>query len=312
MINIDGRPVRVIDSHTHIWNEYKGMRLGYIQEENLGYGKIRHEGKVEKLLPPSFIDNQVPAEVLIGYMDDAGIDQSFILQNPCYGDQRAYVKSTLEKYPERFIGACGKIDPRDVDALPAEMDSLVSQYGCCGYKIEVPDVPFWMDDDEHDFMWKKIADEDRLVVIDLGWGTTPYDFNIDRLENVLRKYPNIRMWVPHLGVSRLWDAEQKYPYPELQKFLKLFKLNKNLYTDNSAMPAYIEEQYPEPRNVEIFKTVYETIGSERILWGTDFPTLLKYRTMEQMLSFATSCCDFLTFEDKENILSKNILRLLRK
>lgn len=313
MLTIDGKAINIIDSHTHIWDKYTGMRFGNTPVDNLGYGKIGLNGEVEKLLPPAFVDNRVSAEILLGYMDDNGVDKAVVLQNPCYGDQKEYVAECMKRYPDRILATMGKVDPREINTLGSVIDTLVHSFSCSGIKIEIPDVPFYIDAPEYDFMWKKLVDEDLIVVLDLGFGDGEYDWNIDRLTKLLKRYPDIRMRLPHLGISRLWDINQKYPYPELQKTLALFKINKNnLYLDLSAMPFFdVNDDYPDERNQEILKTVYEEIGSEKILWGSDFPTVLKLRTLKQCIEFITKKCTFLTLEDKENILCRNVLRELR-
>ncbi|MDD5017155.1 MAG: amidohydrolase family protein [Eubacteriales bacterium] len=314
MITINGKSIQLIDAHTHIWDEYKGMRFGNTPVKSLGYGKISFDGKIEKLLPPSFVDNRVSAEILLGYMDDNCVDKAVILQNPCYGDQKEYVSACLKKYPDRFLATMGKVDPREINRVVSVIDMLVHEYSCSGIKIEIPDVPFIIDAPEYDFMWKKIMNENLMVVLDLGFGDGEYDWNIDRLTNLLHRYPDIRMRLPHLGICRLWDLNQKYPYQELQKVLALFKINKNnLYLDFSAMQFFdLNDEYPDERNQDIIKTVYETIGSEKLLWGSDFPTVLKLRTIKQCIEFITKQCSFLSIDDMENILSRNVIRELKK
>jgi hypothetical protein len=313
MIKVDGKEVQVIDAHVHIWDEYKGMRYGEVPVENLGYGKIRFNSKIESLLPPSFVDNAVTAEILLAYMDDNHVSKALILQNPCYGDQKEYVSECLKKYPDRFIATMGKIDPRKTDNIFNEINILINEYSCSGVKIEVPDVPFLIDEPEYDPMWKKIIEDDLMVVLDLGFEDGVFDWQIERLTNLLKRFPEIRMRLPHLGISRLWDLKQEYPYIELQKTLNLFKINKdNLYLDMSAMPFFdTKEDYPDIRNQEILRIVYETIGSEKIIYGSDFPTILKLRTLKQCIEFITKQCDFLSFSDIENILSKNVIRELK-
>lgn len=313
MIKIDGKDVWLIDAHTHIWNKFSGIRGGDSPITNLGMGMNRLRGKEYRFLPASFQDNQVSAEIQRGYMNDIGVDQVVVLQNLCYGDQRDYVRDCIKRYPNYFVGAIGKMDPRNINEITTEIDTYVNDYGFSGIKIELPDSPFWMDAPEYDFMWKKLVDEQLMVVIDLGYTDTPYDFNIERLERVLRKYPTLRIRLAHLGISRLCGRVQKYPYPELQKTLALFKIDKdNLYLDMSGMPFFNpEDEYPDSRNVNILKVVYETIGADKILWGSDFPTILNLRTMRQCLELITVQCDFLTYEDKVKILGENVLKEFR-
>ena len=310
MIKQQGKDVLVVDAHAHTWKHFDGMRFGDTKVHNLGYGKIRQGGEVLDLVPPAFTDNEAPVEILMGYMDNAGIDKAVILQNPCYGDQRDYVKEVMRRYPERIHAAIGKLDPRDRDAVRGEIDSFVRDYGFKGIKLEVPDVPFEMDDPAYDFMWKKITDENLIAVIDLGWGKGTYDFNIDRLTRVMEKFPQMRTCIAHLGVSRLWDLSQVNPYPELQKTLALFRINReHLYMDLSAMPFFdITEEHPDARCQDILKVTYETIGADRLMFGTDFPSILKLRTYNQCLDFLIHHCDFLSQAEKINILGQNALR----
>jgi len=313
MVCVDGKQMRIIDGHVHIWDKYHGVRYGSVVPKSLGYGKIELNGVVEKLLPPSFVDNRASAEILLGYMNDNGVDGAVVLQNPCYGDQKEYVAAAMERWPDRFVATMGKVDPRDTKHILDTIDVLVKSFKCKGIKIEVPDVPFWMDDPEYAPMWEKVIEDDLICVLDLGFEDSEYDWNIERLANLLHRYPNIRMRLPHLGISRLWDKSQRYPYPELQKMLKLFDINRdNLTADFSAMPFYDPDaDYPDVRNQKILKVVYEVVGSKKLIWGSDFPTILKLRTMKQCIDFVTKKCDFLTFEDKQNIMCGNVTRELR-
>ncbi|NLI54619.1 MAG: amidohydrolase [Clostridiales bacterium] len=313
MIEVDGKSMKIIDAHVHIWDKYHGVRYGSIVPKSLGYGKIELNGVVEKLLPPAFVDNRASAEILLGYMGDNGIDSAVILQNPCYGDQKEYVAAAMGKWPDHFVATMGKVDPRDTKHILSEIDDLVKNYKCKGIKIEIPDVPFWIDDPEYAPMWEKVVNDDLICVLDLGFEDGIYDWNIDRLTKLLHRYPTIRMRLPHLGISRLWDKSQIKPYPELQKMLKLFTINRdNLTTDFSAMPFFDPDgDYPDYRNREILKIVYEAIGPKKMIWGTDFPTILKLRTIKQCIHFVTRHCDFLTFEDKQDIMCGNVTRELR-
>lgn len=313
MVTVDGKPLKIIDGHVHIWDRYHGVRYGSIPVKSLGYGKIELNGKIEKLLPPSFVDNRASAEILLGYMDDNHIDSAVILQNPCYGCQKEYVADMMKRYPERFAATVGKVDPRDTNHVLSHIDVLTKEYGCSGIKIEVPDVPFWMDDPEYAPMWEKLIEDDLIVILDLGFEEGAYDWNIERLTKLLTRYPDIRMRLPHLGISRLWDKQQRYPYPELQKTLNLFDINRNHLTmDFSAMPFYdTEEDYPDLRNQEILRVVYERIGAKKLVWGSDFPTILKLRTLKQCIEFVTKQCEFFSLADKEDIMANNVIRELR-
>jgi len=306
MIKLRNKEYKVIDAHAHIWNNFNGYRFGTTKIEPLGWGMVRQGDEVFRFLAPEYYNNQAPAEILINYMKDNGIDKAVILQNPCYGDQRDYVKNVIEENAGMFVGL-GMIDPRDKNNVLKQMDILFNEYKFKGFKIEVPDVPFIMDDQEYDFLWKKIYDMGAVIALDLGWHDGPFDFNIDCLRNVMLKNPEMRTVICHLGVSHLWDRKQTKPYPELQKTLSLLEINReNLYLDISALPDRdISDDYPFYRAADILKTVKETCGMDRIMWGADGPMIYRYCTYEQTLTYVTHYCDFLTDDEMKKILYDN-------
>ncbi len=306
MIELLGEQFAVVDAHVHVWNKFAGTRFGDTPIEPLGFGMVRQAGREYRFLPPEYHDNQAPIEILLAHMETTGVDKAVILQNPCYGDQRDYVRSICQKYPGRFV-SLGMIDPRNHDEVRRQMDILMKEYRFAGFKIEVPDVPFPMDDPAYDFLWKKIVDMDAVVTLDLGWNDTPMDFNIDRLTRVVQKYPAMRTVLAHLGVSRLWDFAQKPPYPHLQKTLDLLDINRdNLYLDFSGLQTCEPTlEYPYARCLDILKTTVNRCGVDRLMWGSDAPMILRTCTFRQTLTCFTSHVDFLDKAQWRKVLSEN-------
>lgn len=314
MITIKGKQHIVVDAHTHVWKEFHGQRFGDTVVEAIGNGRVRQGDHEYQFLLPDFQDYSVKLGVLEGYMFMCGVDHALILQNPCYGDQREYVRDIVLAAPEKYR-SFGMIDPRKIDTLADEIKILIKNYACTGFKIEVPDVPFVMDAAEYDFMWRLIQDNNAIIAIDLGWGTGEYDFNIERLRNVVKRYPNMKVMLAHLGVSRLWDMNQKYPYPELQKTLSLLDINKDsLYFDLSALPIFNgdDTEYPFYRSQEIVRFIKEFCGMDRMMWGSDAPGLLTHCTYQQTLDVIVKHCPFLTEDDLEKVLGKNALHYMFK
>lgn len=306
MIRINDKDFKVIDSHVHVWNNFNGMRFGDTKIEPLGWGMVRQDGVEYRFIPPEYHDNQVPVETLLANMKTAGVDKGVILQNPCYGDQRDYVKEIIDQYKGKFV-SLGMIDPRDKAGVLAQMDILSGDYNFKGFKIEVPDVPFHLDDSEYGFLWRKIIDIGAVVALDLGWNKGPYDYNIDRFENVMKKYPAMRTVLCHLGISKLWDHSQVFPYPVLQRTLKLLDINKdNLYFDWSGLlDCDPTGEYPFYKALDFLRTVKCMYGTDRVMWGSDAPMILRCCTYKQTLTCLANHCDFLSDWDYENLLYLN-------
>jgi len=260
-------------------------------------------------MPPSFTTSTVSPEMVLEYMNSVQIDKAVLMQAPVYGVHNEYVAEVLAKYPDKFRGFA-LIDPRSKEA-PGKIDYLAHTLKFCGVKFEVPDVPFWLDGKEYWPLWEKISEESLLVAFDLGWDKTenPYCFQVKQLAELMKNFPEMKVIVLHLGVSRLWDSNQKYPFPFLQQTLQLAEFP-NVWFEISCLPLLCEEEeYPYPRAQQIIEIAYKEVGSKRIVWGSDFPTVLQACTYRQTLNLIRNHCDFLTQKDKELILGKNAFEL---
>lgn len=311
--------LEIIDAHVHAYPSICGKRNEMLNTGE-SYGRIRRArrgawrpgGKrgVVRFAPPSFHPNSVSAELLLEYMSWAGIDKAVLLQAPMYGDHNEYLAEVTRKYSDRFV-SYGLVDPRDGERALEGLEYIKS-LGHVGVKIEAPDTPFWMDDGEFDRFWAKIQELDLICGVDLGWDgpDNPYNFQLERFEKIVKRFPDTRYVLLHLGVSYLWDISQEYPFPVLQKTLQLSKYP-NVWFELSGLQEFCEGEqpprndYPFPRAQEIVRLAVETVGADRVIWGSDFPGILLYCTYPQTLNLIRYCCDFLGDREKELILSKN-------
>ena len=96
------------------------------------------------------------------------------------------------------------------------------------------------------------------------------------------------------------------------KTLSLLDINKdNLYFDIAGMPVFDHNaEYPFDRAREILKVVKDTVGMDRIMWGSDFPTVMLQCTYPQSLQYITNHCGFLTGSDLEKLLGANAKHFL--
>ena len=233
-----------------------------------------------------------------------------------YGNHNEFLADVVKAYPQKFV-SFGLVDPRDGDKALEDLE-YVKSLGHVATKIEVPDTPFWVDEEKHEPFWEKIQKLDLICGVDLGWDppANPYNFQLDRLEKVIRRFPQITFVIMHLGVSYLTDLKQVYPFPTLQRTLRLAQYPK-VWFELSGLQEFCEDEkaprndHPFPRAQEIVRATVEKVGAERMIWGTDFPGILTYCTYPQTLNLIRYCCDFLSERDKELILGKNALKVYR-
>ena len=246
-------------------------------------------------------------------MDIAGVDAVVLMQSIMYGQHNEYLADLVKKYPDKFIAAFAFVDPRKGKVAIDELD-FIKDLDLVGVKIEPPDMPFWIDDEKYDPFWKKMEKLGLILSIDLGWDSPEheYNFQIEQLENVIKRFPDMIVLIQHLGVSYLWDEDQKPPFLILQKILKLIQYP-NVWFDITGLPEFCpSEEYPFPRAQKIMKVVVETIGTDRLIWGSDFPGILTEDvTYKQTLNLVKNHCSFLTEKQMDLILGGNALKLFK-
>ncbi len=315
---------RIVDAHMHVIPAFCGERNG-TPVHGCGYGNVLYSergnwrpstrrGK-RRVMPPSFIDTTTRPDVVIEYMEYAGIDAVVCMQSIMYGNHNEFLADLVRQRPDRFVAAFAFVDPRIGPRALEELKWVHNDLGLVGVKLEPPDMPFWLDDDEYEPFWATMEELGSTLSIDLGWDPpeNEYNFQISQLRSVVERHPDLSVLVQHLGVSYLWDAAQQPPYPELQKTLELREFP-NVWFDITGLPEFCpDEEYPFHRAQEIVRTAVDAVGADRIIWGSDFPGILPEDvTYRQCLNVVRKHCSFLSEAEMSGILGGNILRLLGK
>lgn len=285
----------------------------------VGYGKLllgargeRRPGEARGLyryMPPSFETCSVSPELALEYLEWAGIDGAVLMQAPMYGNHNEYIATVVRRFPERFVGIA-VVDPRGLSEASEEL-MFVHGLGLRGVKLEPPDTPLWLDDPVYDPFWAEMIRLGLLLVVDLGRDPlgNPYSFQVCQLETLVKRHPELIVDIMHLGVSEFWSPTQTSPFPQLQRTLALARYA-NTYFDMSSLPALTSwEDYPFPRAQAILQETLQKVPVERLMWGSDFPSILKYCTYPQTLSWVRRQCQFISPADMEWLFGGTAARL---
>lgn len=129
--------------------------------------------------------------------------------------------------------------------------------------------------------------EDLVLMIHVGDPkVSPENFSTpQKIKNLLRNFPKLRIIAAHMGGYCFWEEV----LTELA--------GENLYFDTSSTLSYIRP--------ELFKQIIMKHGSERILFGSDYPL----KSPNDELPFFEKC-NWLSPTAKEQILGKNCHTLL--
>ncbi len=281
-------PKVIIDFHTHIFPPWvKERRDEYIKRDSCF--SLLYSNPKAKL---------ATAEELITSMDEVGVDLSVVLN---YGwvshelcvEINDYILDSISRYPDRLIGFCS-IQPKSGDAAITEFERC-AQAGARGIGEMRSDV---QDFDLADKTIMKPIVETAIKndLIFLTHSTEPVGHQYigkgsitpDLLYSFILNFPDLKLVCAHWGGGLPFYALM----PEVAKALT------NTFFDTAATIFLYQPQ--------IFKQVSDIIGSDKILFGSDYPLLSPSRIIAQIQSSE------LAEEDKAKILGGNAQKLLSK
>lgn len=190
-----------------------------------------------------------------------------------------FIAENVAKDPEHRTGL-GTLHP-DSDDIDGDIEQIIS-LGLKGVKLH-PDVQQFKIDD---YRCLKIYEkcEGRLPIL-MHTGDSRYDFsNPNRLKPVLEIFTGLTVIGAHLGGWSIWEQAAR----ELCGF-------GNFYVDCSSSLYALD--------VQTAVGIIREYGSERVLFGTDYPMWEPKAEMERFNALP------LNTAERENILWKNAVKL---
>ena len=281
-------PQMIIDFHTHIFPPWvREKRAEYVSRDRCFSLLYSH--------PKARL---ITAEELIASMDKAGIDLSVVLNigwvsHELCVETNDYILDSISRYPDRLVGFCS-IQPRDGDAALVELERC-AKAGARGMGEMRPDIQGFDLTDKA--IMKPLVDVAlRHGLIFLTHSSEPVghqyagkgNITPDILYSFILSFPDLKLVCAHWGGGVPFYALM----PEVARALS------NVFFDTAATSLLYQPQ--------IFKQVSDIVGSDKILFGSDYPLISQSRIMAQIKSAE------LSEQDKTKISAGNAQKLLFK
>ncbi len=173
-------------------------------------------------------------------------------------DLNKYMVEICSKYPGQVTGMA-TVFPGEPEAAGILKDAFES--GLKGVKLHAHVQCFDMNSDQMDIIYKVCTANGKPIVMHVGKEPKSPAYNCDpyllcsagKLENVIKKYPDLKVCVPHLGIN------------EIEPYQQLIKKYDNLWLDTAmALANYFTDMNP-PR--------LDAMRIDRIMYGSDFPNI---------------------------------------
>jgi hypothetical protein len=191
------------------------------------------------------------------------------------------------------------------------MERLVNDFKFRGFKFEMsrgfgfmgyhPD--FRLDGSLMAPVWELAQGRALAVSLDLGTFGEP-SMQVEAVATLAARYPGIRFVLEHIffpGPANFEDVE---------KALALLAPCQNVSVTVASVPASLPEKFPFPSTCRYIRIAKSTLGSERILWGSDLPSVAVNNTYRQLIDYVKES-DVFDARELEGFYSGNAARVYR-
>lgn len=223
----------------------------------------------------SWSDVGITAEELVAQMDEYNVEKTVVSTFPIAESIEA-----VDQYPDRLIGAAW-VNPYDPNAL-GQIRDAVKNHGFKAIKLH-PLSQAYLANDECVFPIAELARElDITLMIHTGHPPFSLPWSVAQLAEL---YPDVKIVMIHMG-----HGNGMY----VQSAIDMAKKYENLYLETSGMPMHTK-----------IKEAYETVGSDRIMWGLDAP--FHHPTVEMQRTIVSGLDD----AQLEDVFYNNAKKLLK-
>ena len=285
----------IIDSHCHAWTYWP------YQSEN------SHNPDEPPVPNPETHGN---IDQLVYEMDRNKVDQATVVCAQIWGnpDNNDYVADKAKKYPGK-IHQYADVDSNwsDTYHIPGaakRLEKAAERWPIKGFTHYLgEDDGSWMDTQEgQDFFG--VASQLKLVASIAG---APNHHTY--LRKVAERYPELPILSHHLAGLKCTEKE---PFENINNVMESSKLP-NIFLKLSGF-YYVQSspekwEYPYSDAMWVYKKAYENFGV-KMVWGSDFPVAKLATTYRQTLENFRTHCNFVSEEDKIQILGGTLSKIL--
>ena len=268
-----------------------------------------------QFLPPSLQDMHCAPEAMITQMDYAGIRTAVLQNDHIYGDLAEYFAAAIARYPDRFIGLANVDEAfAYTNEQLAVLHRSINELGMSGLYYTLSGFfrngygEYFSDEAFYPF-WDAVA----ALQIPVFWvflGDSPvggFKEEMGLFRKWLERYPHIPSVLVHgLPTALFADAQDRIIIPDYM--LEILR-NYPVYSEVLYPIGWGgKSEYPYTRAQNHIRALYEQLGPDYLIWGSDMPNVERYCTYRQSLSYIEHC-DFLGPDDRRKILGATMRAL---
>lgn len=292
--------MNVIDAHVHLVQCIAGTGAGGEMRPCGGGRGMYADGSVCQLIPPEWNTDQVTPERVLQVMDENHVERAVLLQGGYLGFQNQYSYEAQQKWPDRFLAA-GAYDPcsRSRDAIVKHLFEdlalhVVKFEVSTGSGLMANHAVFALDGEMMEREAAFAQEHGLVFVIDIGKLGSPSS-QIQALRRLILRHGGMKFVVCHLLAPKQTELQA------MVQGLEALALP-NVWFDLASLQHNVRpDQPPFPAARRFIGAAVQTVGADRLLYGTDTPSnLCRFRYQDMVNTIAEDPA--LAQEQKQQIL----------
>jgi len=265
------------------------------------------EDYYRQYMPPSLQDMAAPPGLLKAMMDYAGVDKAVLQCGKIYGKLNEYFAQAMKEFPRSFLPLV------DIEEDKAYEDDQIERLRHAVVELGLKGLWFYASESSFgevfDPFWSEVVNLDIPAFIFLFPDRKTFFPLLRRLSAWKEKYSQLRCVIPQAFPVYLIQTKEGFSIPD--NAASIIQEHDILIELAYPISQGREEDYPYPIAQEAVRFLYDVLGPEKLVWGTDAPNVERYCTYTQSLTYLTKYCTFIPQSDMALILGENLAELFK-
>lgn len=282
----------IIDAHSHLWlrqdTSWNGMPIRTLKD-----GRSFFLTEEVQMLPPFMIDGRNTAEVFLSNMNYAQVGGAVVVQEFIDGLQNDYLEQVGREHPDRFFvfGMCDYFNDGFVDEAKALAGRGFKGLAVPGHRLILSDRRIALNSDEMMSMFHFMEDNGMTLSVCLAEN----NLQTEEMREVIQECPALKIAIGHFGMVTA---------PGWKDQLKLALYDNVMIESGGITWLFNEEFYPFKGAVRTIRQAVDTVGADKLMWGSDYPRTITAITYKMSYDFVVKS-DELSDEEKALFLGEN-------
>ena len=259
-------------------------------------GRSMFLGEERQMLPPFMIDGVNSAEVFLSNMNYAQVGAAVVVQEFIDGIQNDYLMEVAQKYPDRFFvcGMCDYFHPGFYEQAVSLIAQGFKGIAIPGHRLLTDEGRVMLNSAEMMRMFRYMEQHHVILSVTLADG----DLQVGEMEEVISECPQLRIAIGHFGMPTVEGWREQ---------LLLARHEHVMLESGGITWLYNEEFYPYPSAIKVIREAIDTVGADKLMWGSDYPRTITAITYRMSYDFVLKT-EVLSDEEKRLFLGENARR----